>query len=314
MWIIDVTASQYTSHKLCTAMEFRLCVLLFVCLSTVFGELKVSNNGQDHVTLGQEAHIDCSYDGSVSWYVLRWKRKFSPTGEFITFLNSPSNSLSTDWAENIDISFKDRVRPSIRQAGQGVVFTIIIYKFRCDDAGTYVCEVVTSKGDVQNVTVLDVTAPPETPRLPQDVLEVKEGMQFRLFCHANVGLPSAKLRWSYKMPNSDMYTLLENDPPQQDALLPNDCRYKTEKIVQLTMSKDLNGAIFRCFVATRPDMFDESLVSFPGYSNKPTTTEDPCIETNCKPHELKDDPNRGENKSPCSVLLISIFVLSYICR
>lgn len=117
--------------------------------------------------------------------------------------------------------------------------------------------------------VLYIAAKPEKPVINNDVIIVDENSTCELECEVLAGLPPVNLVWLISTPGSSKYEPMENLPERIVKEGP-DCRPRVIQSVQLIVTKENSGSMFRCKVKSSKadfitdDLYDEVEVKIPG--------------------------------------------------
>lgn len=102
-----------------------------------------------------------------------------------------------------------------------------------------------------------------------DVIIVDENSTCELECEVLAGLPPVRLTWLISTPGSSKFEVIEN-LPEQIVKEGSDCRPKVIQHVQLLVTKENSGSMFRCQVdngmsdAMTEELYDVVQVKIPG--------------------------------------------------
>lgn len=102
-----------------------------------------------------------------------------------------------------------------------------------------------------------------------DVVIVDENSTCELECEVLAGLPPANLTWLISTPESSKFEVIEN-LPAKIVKKGSDCRPRVIQHVQLLVTKENSGSIYRCQVegtmsdVIKRDLYDEVQVKIPG--------------------------------------------------
>lgn len=102
-----------------------------------------------------------------------------------------------------------------------------------------------------------------------DVIIVEENSTCELECEVLAGLPPVRLTWLISIPGSSKFEVIEN-LPEQIVKEGTDCRPKVIQRVQLLVTQDNSGSMFRCQVDSgmsdvmTEELYDVVQVKIPG--------------------------------------------------
>lgn len=270
--------------------------------------------------MGEMVTLECEYVNPPGrkWYVIQWKRRNNGTDPktIVTlqnnFLTEDTKPLGASWNDNLDPGFRSRARTNIRQDENGLKFNLEIYNFGCDDRGLYSCEMI---GDISatSLTKLVLNANPGTPVINNDVIIVEENTTCELECEVLAGLPPVNLIWLISTPDSSKYEPIDNLPKQIVKQGP-DCRPRVIQHVQLMITKENSGSMFRCQVdSSTPDVYSEDLydevqVKIPD----PVLPSSPAYTLACAEEECLSDGPIIDNRHNSAAIIFSSIIPSVV--
>lgn len=270
--------------------------------------------------MGEMVTLECEYVNPPGrkWYVIQWKRRNNGTDPktIVTlqnnFLTEDTKPLGASWNDNLDPGFRSRARTNIRQDENGLKFNLEIYNFGCDDRGLYSCEMI---GDISatSLTKLVLNANPGTPVINNDVIIVEENTTCELECEVLAGLPPVNLIWLISTPDSSKYEPIDNLPKQIVKQGP-DCRPRVIQHVQLMITKENSGSMFRCQVdSSTPDVYSEDLydevqVKIPD----PILPSSPAYTLACAEEECLSDGPIIDNRHNSAAIIFSSIIPSVV--
>lgn len=299
-----------------------LRLITFIYLNELLGVIG-SLTTLDQVTgmMGDMVSMECNYVNPPGrkWYVIQWKRRNNGTEPetLVTlqnnFLSEDTKPLGASWNNDLEPSFRNRARTNIRQDENDLKFNLEIYDFNCGDRGLYSCEMI-GDNSASSQTRLVLKAKPEKPVINNDVIIVDENSTCELECEVLAGLPPVRLTWLISTPGSSKFEVIEN-LPEQIVKEGSDCRPKVIQHVQLLVTKENSGSMFRCQVdngmsdAMTEELYDVVQVKIPD----PVVPSSPAYTLSCTGNEcLSDGPVQGDVKNSARSLLGSLLP-SFIC-
>nr|XP_022325259.1 uncharacterized protein LOC111125588 [Crassostrea virginica] len=150
-------------------------------------------------------------------------------------------------------------------------------------------------------------ANPEKPVIHNDVVIVDENSTCELECEVLAGLPPTNLTWLISTPESSKFEVIEN-LPAKIVKKGSDCRPRVIQHVQLLVTKENSGSIYRCQVegtmsdVIKRDLYDEVQVKIPD----PVLPSSPAYTFSCEDGDcLSDGPIQDDFKNNANTVLTS---------
>lgn len=276
------------------------------------------------VIIGHSPTLTCTYTydiGSKDLIFIRWSKVFEG------YPNTPvalmKDGKDPEWLPTAGDLFKENVNLTTSSAATNVAFNLRFRAFGCADEGTYECEVFTYTQTLKSQTELIAKAPPGSPQIHDDVIQVKNNDSFFIHCQSDVGIPPVTLSWLYKSRDKNIYQLVTEAVKQENSKS-RQCIYKGTSSLEVVMTEELDGAVFLCATSaelgedmenTESKHFDRVVLQLHRTTTiPPTTTTTKCPGKSCEKTltVIEDDNSSAGVFIPSPLLLCAILLLTAI--